>query len=104
MVRLIIVITRTGDNMNEEPGLPWNQTNFYRDWSIQILKLDGENYRDATSDFINIYSGNELWIRFTKIKDIDNDGALEIYNTSNPYSDQTNYLEWKIIGGTLVKQ
>ena len=81
-----------------------HQNNFYRDWSIQIFKLDGENYRHATSNFIDIYSGNEQWIRFTKIKDIDNDGALEMYNTSNPYNDQSNYLEWKIINGELIKQ
>ena len=98
-----IIITRTGDNMNEEPGLPWDQTNFYRDWSIQILKLDGEYFRDATSSFIDVYSGNEGWIRFTKIKDIDNDGILELYNTSNPYSDQNNYLEWEIISSQLIK-
>ena len=89
-----IIITRTGDNMNEEPGLAWDQTNFYNDWSIQILKLDGETYRDVTSNFIDIYSGNEQWIRFTKIKDIDDDGILEMFNTSNPYSDQDNYLEY----------
>ena len=98
-----IIITRTGDNMNEEPGLPWDQTNFYRDWSIQILKLDGEYFRDATSSFIDVYSGNEGWIRFTKIKDIDNDGNLELYNTSNPYTDQNNYLEWEIISSQLIK-
>ena len=89
--------------MNEEPGLPWDQTNFYRDWSIQILKLDGEYFRDATSSFIDVYSGNEGWIRFTKIKDIDNDGILELYNTSNPYTDQNNYLEWEIISSQLIK-
>ena len=98
-----IIITRTGDNMNEEPGLAWDQTNFYNDWSIQILKLDGETYRDATSNFIDIYSGNEQWIRFTKIKDIDDDGILEMFNTSNPYSDQDNYLEWEIASNMLIK-
>lgn len=98
-----IIITRTGDNMNEEPGLSWDQTNFYRDWSIQILKLDGEYFRDATSSFIDVYSGSEGWIRFTKIKDIDNDGILELYNTSNPYIDQNNYLEWEIILSQLIK-
>ena len=77
---------------------------FYKNWSIQILELVGKNYLDATSNYIDIYSGSELWIRFTKIKDIDNDGVLEMYNTSNPYSDQNNYLEWKIIGGRLIKQ
>ena len=49
------------------------------------------------------YTGNEGWIRFTKIKDIDNDGILELYNTSNPYSDQNNYLEWEIISSQLLK-
>ena len=48
-------------------------------------------------------SAGEGWIRFTKIKDIDNDGILELYNTSNPYSDQNNYLEWEIISSQLIK-
>ena len=41
--------------------------------------------------------------KFTKIKDIDDDGILEMYNTSNPYSDQDNYLEWEIASNMLIK-
>ena len=99
-----IILTRTGDNMNETPGLPWDQSNFYKDWSVQVLEFNGQDYDDATLKYINVNYGEEQWIRFTKIKDIDNDGILEMYNTSNPYSDQNNYLEWKIIGGKLIKQ
>ncbi len=99
-----IILTRTGDNMNETPGLPWDQTNFYKDWSVQVLEFNGQDYDDATLKYIDVNYGEEQWIRFTKIKDIDNDGILEMYNTSNPYSDQNNYLEWKIISGKLIKQ
>lgn len=99
-----IILTRTGDNMNETPGLPWDQTNFYKDWSVQVLEFNGQDYDDATLKYIDVNYGEEQWIRFTKIKDIDNDGILEMYNTSNPYSDQNNYLEWKIINGKLIKQ
>ncbi|MEL1233233.1 MAG: VCBS repeat-containing protein [Candidatus Neomarinimicrobiota bacterium] len=99
-----IILTRTGDNMNETPGLPWDQTNFYKDWSVQVLEFNGQDYDDATLKYIDVNYGEEQWIRFTKIKDIDNDGILEMYNTSNPYIDQNNYLEWKIISGKLIKQ
>ena len=99
-----IILTRTGDNMNETPGLPWDQSNFYNDWSIQVLEFNGQDYDDATLKYIDVNYGEEQWIRFTKIKDIDNDGILEMYNTSNPYIDQNNYLEWKIISGKLIKQ
>ena len=99
-----IILTRTGDNMNETPGLPWDQSNFYKDWSVQVLEFNGKDYDDATLKYIDVNYGEEQWITFTKIKDIDNDGILEMYNTSNPYSDQNNYLEWKIISGKLIKQ
>jgi len=99
-----IILTRTGDNMNETPGLPWDQSNFYKDWSVQVLEFNGEDYDDATLKYIDVNYGEEQWITFTKIKDIDNDGILEMYNTSNPYIDQNNYLEWKIISGKLIKQ
>lgn len=99
-----IILTRTGDNMNETPGLPWDQSNFYNDWSVQVLEFNGQDYDDATLKYIDVNYGEEQWIRFTKIKDIDNDGILEMYNTSNPYIDQNNYLEWKIISGKLIKQ
>ncbi len=99
-----IILTRTGDNMNETPGLPWDQTNFYKDWSVQVLEFNGQDYDDATLKHIDVNYGEEQWITFTKIKDIDNDGILEMYNTSNPYIDQNNYLEWKIISGKLIKQ
>ena len=99
-----IILTRTGDNMNETPGLPWDQSNFYKDWSVQVLEFNGQDYDDATLKHIDVNYGEEQWITFTKIKDIDNDGILEMYNTSNPYIDQNNYLEWKIISGKLIKQ
>ena len=99
-----IILTRTGDNMNETPGLPWDQSNFYKDWSVQVLEFNGEDYDDATLKYIDVNYGEEQWITFTKIKDIDNDGILEMYNTSNPYIDQNNYLEWEIISGKLIKQ
>tara|TARA_B100001248_G_scaffold172571_1_gene130785 strand:+ start:2363 stop:3682 length:1320 start_codon:yes stop_codon:yes gene_type:complete len=100
-----IILTRTGDNMNETPGLPWDQSNFYKDWSIQVLELNGVDYNDVTSKYIDVYFGEEEpWIIFTKIKDHDNDGILEMYNSVNPYKNIDHYLEWKIIGGRLIKQ
>ena len=49
-------------------------------------------------------SGTEPWIKFTKIRDKDNDGVIEMFNNVNPYNDIDNYLEWKIIGGKFIKQ
>ena len=57
-----------------------------------------------TDEFIDSYSGTEPWIKFTKIRDTDNDGLMEMFNNVNPYNDLDNYLEWKIIGGKLIKQ
>ena len=61
-------------------------------------------YVDKTDEFIDSYSGTEPWIKFTKIRDKDNDGLMEMFNNVNPYNDLDNYLEWKIIGGKLIKQ
>ena len=99
-----IILTRTGDGLGEEPNLPWNERNFYKNWSVQVLELSGNEYLDKTNEFIDFYSGTEPWIKFTKIRDKDNDGVIEMFNNVNPYNDLDNYLEWKIIGGKLIKQ
>ena len=99
-----IILTRTGDGLGEEPNLPWNERNFYKNWSIQVLELSGNDYLDKTNEFIDYYSGTEPWIKFTKIRDKDNDGVIEMFNNVNQYNDLDNYLEWKIIGGKLIKQ
>jgi len=97
-----ILLTRTGDNMNE-PWPPGNESNFYKDWSIQVLELYGDEYIDKTGEFMDSYFGSEAWTIFTKIKDRDNDGKLELFNTVNPYEDPQNYLEWEIVGGQLIR-
>ena len=99
-----IILTRTGDGLGEEPNLPWNERNFYKNWSVQVLELIGEEYIDKTNEFIDIFSGTGQWIKFTKIRDKDNDGIMEMFNNVNPYNDEDNYIEWKIIGGKLIKQ
>ena len=66
--------------------------------------LDGTFLPGKTNEFIDVYYGNEPWIKFTKIRDKDNDGILEMFNNVNPYNDLDNYLEWKIISGKLLKQ
>lgn len=99
-----IILTRTGDGLGEEPNLPWNERNFYKNWSVQVLEFNGNEYVDKTNEFVDYYSGTEPWIKFTKIRDKDNDGILEMFNNVNPYNDLNNYLEWKIIDSKLVKQ
>jgi len=96
------LLTRTGDNMNE-PWPPGNESNFYKDWSIQVLELYGDEYIDKTGEFMDSYFGSEAWTIFTKIKDRDNDGKLELFNTVNPYENPQNYLEWEIVGGQLIR-
>ncbi|MBT4293442.1 MAG: VCBS repeat-containing protein [Cryomorphaceae bacterium] len=98
-----IIVIRTGDDTNEERGLPWNETNFYRGWSIQIIENLGGEYVDNTEKYIDIYFGNQNWIRWTDIKDYDNDGIIEMVNSENPYRNPENYLEWEIIGGKFIK-
>ena len=104
-----ILVTRTGDDMNEEPGTPWDQSNFYKGWSIQIVEKIGDEYVESTDKFIDNYYGSlnttsgYKWIRATNILDYDNDGILELINSENPYENPEDYLEWELIGGYLVK-
>ena len=56
-----IIVIRTGDDTNEERGLPWNETNFYRGWSIQIIENLGGEYVDNTEKYIDIYFGNHFF-------------------------------------------
>ena len=58
---------------------------------------------DNTEKYIDIYFGNQNWIRWTDIKDYDNDGIIEMVNSENPYRNPENYLEWEIIGGKFIK-
>ena len=74
------------------------QRSFKKDVTDEKLK------KEMTNEFIDFYSGTEPWIKFTKIRDKDNDGVIEMFNNVNPYNDLDNYLEWKIIGGKLIKQ
>ena len=70
-----IILTRTGDNQTDS-------NNFYNGWSIQVLKKSGTNYTDQTNSFINnFYEPTGSWIRWGHIRDKDNDGKVEFFNT-----------------------
>jgi len=105
-----IIITRTGDDMNEERGLSWDQTNFYKGWSIQVVENIGGEYVDSTDKFIDNYYGSlestnhRKWIRASNIKDYDNDGVLELINSENPYESPENFLEWELINGMFIRK
>jgi len=105
-----ILITRTGDDMNEERGLAWDQSNFYKGWSIQIVEKIGDEYVESTDKFIDNYYGslntsNHLkWIRASNIKDYDNDGVLELINSENPYENPENFLEWELVNGMFIRK
>lgn len=92
-----ILLTRTGDNIT-------SNSNFYKGWSIQILKLANDSYLDYTEQFIDVYSGSGQWIVWTKLKDVDNDGKLELFNSVNPYRNSSNYHEWELINGKFIKK
>ena len=105
-----ILLTRTGDNMNEEHGTPWDQSNFYKGWSIQIVEKIGDEYVESTDKFIDNYYGSlnttsgYKWIRATDIVDYDNDGVLELINSENPYESPENFLEWELINGMFIRK
>lgn len=92
-----ILLTRTGDNIT-------SNSNFYKGWSIQILKLVDGQYLDYTEQFIDVNYGSGQWIVWTKLKDIDNDGKLELFNSVNPYKNSINYHEWELVGGKFIKK
>jgi hypothetical protein len=105
-----ILVTRTGDNMNEEHGTPWDQSNFYKGWSIQIVEKIGDEYVESTEKFIDNYYGSlntgsgRKWIRATDIVDYDNDGVLELINSENPYESPENFLEWELVNGMFIRK
>jgi hypothetical protein len=91
-----IILTRTGDNQTDS-------NNFYNGWSIQVLKKSGTNYTDQTNSFINnFYEPTGSWIRWGHIRDKDNDGKVEFFNTA--YPNVLNYLEWELNAGFLSRQ
>lgn len=89
-----IIVIRTGDGKD-------NLDNFYEGWSIQILKFTSNQYIDSTSEFIDIFEGSSKWFKWTKIEDIDNDGVLELINSSTSAFD---YHEWELVGGKFIKK
>ena len=96
--------------MNGERSLSWDQTNFYKGWSIQVVENIGGEYVDSTDKFIDNYYGSLdsasslKWIRASNIKDYDNDGILELINSENPYENPENFLEWELINGMFIRK
>lgn len=91
-----IILTRTGDNSTDA-------NNFYRGWSIQILKKSANTYTDQTNKFIDdFYDSTGSWISWGHFRDKDNDGKVEFFNTGYPGS--SNYLEWELTESGLERQ
>ena len=91
-----IILTRTGDNSTDA-------NNFYRRWSIQILKKSANTYTDQTNKFIDdFYDSTGSWISWGHFRDKDNDGKVEFFNTGYPGS--SNYLEWELTESGLERQ
>ena len=87
-----IIIARTGDNTI-------NNTNFYKDWSIQILELENGSYIDSTEKFIDIYQGSGNWIDWIKIS-IEEEKVI-MHNGKYPQQDQ--YKKWELSGSMFIR-
>ena len=87
-----IVISRTGDNSIDN-------TNFYRNWSIQILELQGGEYIDSTDKYIDISEGDGNWITWIKI--VEENGDIIMHN--DKYPQQEYYKKWKLSGSKFLK-
>ena len=87
-----IVISRTGDNSRDN-------TNFYKNWSIQILELQSGKYIDSTDKYIDISEGDGNWIIWVKI--IEENGDIIMHN--DKYPQQEYYKKWKLSGSKFLK-
>jgi hypothetical protein len=87
-----IIVSRTGDNTIEN-------SNFYRDWSVQILELINGNYVDATEKFIDVYKGEGGWIDWIKIS---NEGD-KIIMQNGKYPQQDQYKKWELSNSRFIK-
>ena len=87
-----IIISRTGDNTIDN-------TNFYRDWSIQILELTNGNYIDATDKFIDVSYGEGNWIDWIKIS---NEGD-KIIMQNGKYPQQDQFKKWELSNSRFIK-
>ena len=87
-----IIVSRTGDNTIEN-------SNFYRDWSVQILELINGNYVDATEKFIDVYQGEGNWIDWIKIS---NEGD-KIIMQNGKYPQQDQYKKWELSNSKFIK-
>jgi hypothetical protein len=87
-----IIISRTGDNTIDN-------TNFYRDWSIQILERTNGNYIDATDKFIDVSSGEGNWIDWIKISNEGN----KIIMQNGKYPQQDQFKKWELSNSRFIK-
>ncbi|MGC6413540.1 MAG: VCBS repeat-containing protein [Bacteroidia bacterium] len=91
-----VLLVRTGDNTV-------SQSNFYQGWSIQILKRINQSYVDYTSQLMDVNNNlNGNWIERLDARDKDNDGVIELFNSSIPNSNE-QYLEWELVNGRFIK-
>jgi len=92
---LEIILIKTGDDFD-------SNENFYKGWSIQVLKLINGDYIDMTSQFTDYsYNSNGNWIRWVDFSDIDNDGLIEMFNAATKNSDE--YVEWEVRDNMLIR-
>jgi len=87
-----IIVSRTGDNTI-------NNSNFYRDWSVQILELQNGNYVDATETYIDVSNGEGNWIDWINVT--TEEGKVILQNGKYPQQDQ--YKRWELSNSKFLK-
>ena len=102
-------------NGTEEIILNRISMNNATEWYIQIIELIDGEYVDNTQNLIDIYTGTgSTWNVYLEVRDIDNDGVIELINNIPKAVDEKAvsecneppcfyYHEWELSNGRFIK-
>jgi hypothetical protein len=97
-----------GDGINEltinrAGGNGYNQY-FYDGWYIQILKMNGKQFTDVTSQFIENNSighiGRYNWLIWVRFQDYDKNGKMDLFST---ICGEYGFVRWELRDKKLVR-
>jgi hypothetical protein len=86
-----------------------NNLNFYQGHSIKILISSENGYIDSTNNYIDDYTaeGDNFWIKWLFLKDIDLDGDIDIM-ADGLFGEASNHnhdiIYWENIGGHFYRR
>ncbi len=86
-----------------------NTLNFYQGHSIKILISSENGYIDSTNNYIDDYTaeGDNFWIKWLFLKDIDLDGDIDIM-ADGLFGEASNHnhdiIYWENIGGHFYRR